>query len=394
MPIDPDNIPPTSSDESLFIDPLDAHLTIESVAAVADIETDRFGSVVRTDRDLLATSLDRYDIVTNKPEAVGGVGEILSVLDRKLHRIVAMKQLLPDFADSLYWRRRFCQEAAINAYLDRNLGVIPVHDIGEWPNGRPFFTMPLIRSRMEDGPPARAGEELNFGWQPFSQAIRLFHNQLRRADSTPAVEREQRRALKRLVKSLKFACITMHTVHRQGVVHLDLKPGNIMLTEHRSACWVLDWGLAACLKDYDPGLKSVSAERQHCRVDWTLELPNKPFENFERKLNPQGFGTSSFMCPELAMGDYDNIGLAADIFCLGGILYAILTGQPPFFAANVSDTLALARACDIPPVTREPYASGLRRDVDHLERVCRKAMSREPGDRYISAYEMYNEIKF
>jgi eukaryotic-like serine/threonine-protein kinase len=340
---------------------------------------------------------NRYQVLSSEPILQGGMGVVYTALDQTFHRLVAMKQLRPDYADNTYWKNRFQEEATINAYLDRILGVIPVHDWGVFANGRPYFTMPLHRSPFssKDIDPTELDRN-DVEWHPLSTGIRLFHERLNAGpESYPSSFQE--RGLKHFVKCLAFACRTMNSVHRQGIVHLDLKPGNILLTEHRNGCWVIDWGLAACLGNHDFAQYIDHKQRHRLRVDWTMLLPKQPRSphrslklEFERQLHGQTFGTSSYLSPELANGEMDNIGVAADVFALGAILYAILLGRPPYLAETVEETFALARKCDTLDFSsvRGRFVNLSEETCQQLVTICQTAMHKEPSKRHASAKQL------
>lgn len=365
-------------------DPLDPFGTLPS----HDTDDQLARQQVETDCWLRSFTFNRYQVQPGQP-LLGGMGSVYTAFDQTLRRPVALKQLRGDFSDHPYWRNRFRQEAMVNAYLDRNLGVIPVHDAGELPNGRPFFTMPLSRFPFaEDSLDDEPFASRLLTWHPLSKAIRRFHDLLREGHRKV----NQATIFPHFVKSLAFASRTLHSVHRQGIVHLDLKPGNVLLSNHRNGCWLIDWGLAACLGGLDPARETTAEHRRRLCVDWTLLTPGQPL-GFERRLNRDGFGTSSYLCPELADGAFERIGVAADIFALGGILYAILMGRPPYVAATPEETLELARRCDAPPPdARQHLPKVPKQTLRKLEDICRKAMQKDPEQRYRSAKDMAHDI--
>jgi serine/threonine protein kinase len=145
-------------------------------------------------------------------------------------------------------------------------------------------------------------------------------------------------------------------VHRQGVVHQDIKPGNIMLDESGRPR-LIDFGMA------------------RWRHAWS-----------DRQAGPSG-GTLAFMAPEQARGESERIGAASDIFALGGVLYFLLTGQAPFEGQTSDKRWRRAVNCDF-----DRSALRTRRVPHRLERIVVKAMAAEPEDRYPSADAMANAL--
>jgi serine/threonine protein kinase len=145
-------------------------------------------------------------------------------------------------------------------------------------------------------------------------------------------------------------------VHRHGVVHQDIKPGNIMLDESGRPR-LIDFGMA------------------RWRHAWS-----------SHRAGPSG-GTLAFMAPEQARGEAKRVGQASDIFALGGVLYFLLTGKVPFGGATRQEQWGRASQCDFDRGALR--AKGVPR---RLERIVLKAMAAEPEDRYTSAVEMANAL--
>ena len=165
------------------------------------------------------------------PHARGGLGQIHVAEDTELHRQVALKEIQPKHADNPISRERFLFEAEITANLEHP-GIVPVHGLGTYPDGRPFYTMRLIR-----------GEEL-------TTAIRRFHA----AESLDFAGLEFRWLLQRF----NDVCNTIAYAHSRGILHRDLKPGNIMLGPFGETL-VMDWGVAKPMGQSEIGA-GVAAE--------------------------------------------------------------------------------------------------------------------------------------
>jgi tRNA A-37 threonylcarbamoyl transferase component Bud32/tetratricopeptide (TPR) repeat protein len=149
----------------------------------------------------------------------------------------------------------------------------------------------------------------------------------------------------------------VHYAHEHGVIHRDLKPANILLDEHDMPR-VVDFGLA----------KQVETESG---LTFTGQV----------------LGTPSFMSPEQAAGETTLVGPSSDVYALGAVLYALLTGRPPFSAASVTETLRQVQHDE--PVRPRHLNSALPRD---LETICLKCLAKEPSKRYASAQEMADEL--
>ncbi len=158
-----------------------------------------------------------------------------------------------------------------------------------------------------------------------------------------------------LVKTLAGG---MHYAHERGIVHRDLKPANVLLTESGEPK-VSDFGLVKRLEDDAGQTQSGSI-----------------------------LGTPSYMAPEQAEGRIKDIGPSTDIYALGGILYELMTGRPPFRAASVLDTLLQVRTQEpIPPSQFQPK---IPRD---LETICLKCLQKDPARRYASADALEEDLR-
>ena len=152
--------------------------------------------------------------------------------------------------------------------------------------------------------------------------------------------------------------------HRRGVVHRDLKPGNVLITADDTPK-VSDFGLAKRLAD-EPGVSLAGGGTASGAV----------------------FGTPAYMAPEQASGRTRDVGPPTDVYSLGAILYELTTGRTPFKAASVLELLEQVRSVEpVPPRRRCPKIS---RD---LETVCLKCLEKDPARRYASAEALANELR-
>ena len=224
--------------------------------------------------------------------ARGGMGEVWRGFDTLLARGVALKVLRePVFADGGF-RARFEEEARHVGRLEHP-SIVPVYDLGELPDGRPFFVMKLIH-----------GQTLA---------------ELLAARATPAED------LPGWVGVFERVCQAVAFAHARGLIHRDLKPSNVMLGELGEVL-VLDWGIAKALAARSQSGQGPSTPvLLSPSVDGAATAPGG-----SETLPGQAMGTPAFMAPEQARGEVGRVGTASDVFGLGGILCVILTGQPPF----------------------------------------------------------------
>jgi len=301
----------------------------------------------------MATSAGlRFHIL--RPHARGGLGEVFVAEDGELHREVALKQIQERHADNPESRARFLVEAEITGGLEHP-GVVPVYGLGQYADGRPFYAMRLIR-----------GDSLK-------EAIERFHQ-----PKTPGPDPGERAlALRKLLGRFIDVCNAMAYAHARGVIHRDLKPGNIMLGPYGETL-VVDWGLA----------KPVG--RAETARGGKEEVTLKPSSGSSYVATQAGsaIGTPAYMSPEQAAGRLDEIGPASDIYSLGATLYTLLTGKSAFAETDAGSVLQrVEKGAFLRP--RE-----VRREVPPaLEAVCLKAMALHAEDRYASPRVLADDVE-
>jgi serine/threonine protein kinase len=285
------------------------------------------------------------------PHARGGLGQIHVAEDTELHRHVALKEIQPKHAHNPISRGRFLFEAEITANLEHP-GIVPVHGLGTYPDGRPFYTMRLIR-----------GEQL-------MTAIRRFHA----AEFPDFAGLEFRWLLQRFYD----VCNTIAYAHSRGILHRDLKPGNIMLGPFGETL-VMDWGLAKPLGQSEIGAgAAVEASPTNVQPEPGSPLVTCP---------SQAVGTPVYMSPEQAAGTLDALGPASDVYSLGATLYVLLTGQRPFQGADGDVLQAVRHGRFLGPRQVNP------RVPQALDSICRQAMAVQPTQRYQSALALGEDIE-
>jgi tRNA A-37 threonylcarbamoyl transferase component Bud32 len=245
--------------------------------------------------------------------ARGGMGEVWRGSDTLLTREVALKVLREHVFEDAALRARFEEEARNVSQLEHP-SIVPVYDLGELPDGRPFFVMKLIN-----------GQTLA---------------ELLAARASPAED------LSRWIFVFEQICEAVAFAHARDLIHRDLKPSNVMLGEFGEVL-VMDWGIAKALGGQSqpapvpptPVLLPLSASGAETGAGGPDTLPG------------QAKGTPAFMAPEQARGDASRVGKASDVFGLGGILCVILTGQPTYtrrqqaLAGDVSEAFARLDGC-------------------------------------------------
>lgn len=321
----------------------------------------------------------------------GGMGRVERVKDWRLNRILAMKILHPSWLQHPEWVQKFIEEAQATSQL-QHPGIAPVHDLGQFEDGRFFFTMKHVVGRT------------------LGEVIEEVHHSVQGGQwqTTPSGW-----SFRRLIDAFHRVCEAVAYAHGQGVLHRDLKPENVMVGEHGEVK-VVDWGLVKRAPQYAAMLEhSVEDEDD---AESTLSLLSNPnaFLSQEKKSTTQFGevkGTPAYMSPEQAAGEVDQIGAATDVYGLGAILYQILSGSAPYSGKDVRKVLfQILSEAPVRPGRLGPekdFTGTLWEDAPALPEteyqrpalpfslveICGKALARSPQKRYSNASEIAHEME-
>jgi serine/threonine-protein kinase len=346
----------------------------QDLESIADAELEKsLAQISVTPRENGAPATISYAVGTStsagtrfrilRPHAKGGLGEVFVAQDKELNREVALKEIQERHAGSPESRARFLLEAEITGGLEHP-GIVPVYGLGQYADGRPFYAMRFIR-----------GDSLR-------DAIRHYHAKPEGEASSPGGHSlgkllEFRKLLGRFID----VCNAVAYAHSRGVLHRDLKPGNIMLGTYGETL-VVDWGLAKASGDAASGEPGASAPG--------LELPLRPASPSGSAETQAGtaLGTPQFMSPEQAAGRPDLLGPPSDVYSLGATLYCLLTGRVPFEDDDLGVVLQKVQRGEF------PRPAQINNTVPPaLEAVCLKAMALKPGQRYTSPRALADDIE-
>ncbi|MCS7469598.1 serine/threonine-protein kinase [Stieleria sp. ICT_E10.1] len=257
--------------------------------------------------------------------ARGGMGVVFKAKQEKLRRTVALKMILSGRLAGAAEVDRFQREARAAASI-KHPNIVGVHEIGVH-EGQHYFTMDYVESES-------LRERLREGSLAPQKAAKLTET---------------------LARATQFA-------HTRGILHRDLKPANVLVDSNEQP-YITDFGLAKPLADFDDA----------SQTDITR--------------SGQIIGTPSYMSPEQAAAKHQLVGVASDIYSLGAILYACLSGRAPFVAESSVETIRqVIHDEPVPPTVLNPRVP---RD---LETICLKCLEKEPHKRYGTAALLADDV--
>jgi eukaryotic-like serine/threonine-protein kinase len=253
--------------------------------------------------------------------AAGGMGEIFLAHDDVLGRKVAIKVLAERFARDVAIRRRFTREALAAAKLSGHPNIVTIFDVGETDEGQPFIVMEYLAGgtladRARRGP---VGRDAALQW-------------------------------------LREAGDALDEAHRQGIVHRDVKPANLLLND-RGTLKVADFGIARVVDETTTGMTMAGTV----------------------------LGTAGYLSPEQARGE--PAAAASDIYGLGVVAYELLTGGRPFEGGSATSEAAAHIHQPVPPASERGV--GLPVQVDA---VFDRALAKDPGRRYTTARDFVRAL--
>src|SRR5256714_9552293 len=251
----------------------------------------------------------------------GGQGVVFRARQKSLNRTVALKVIsLGQWASKAHLKR-FRREAEAAASLDHP-GIVPIHEVGER-DGSCYFSMQFIEGGQLD-----------------------------------EVVRREPMPIRRAVELIAKVARTVHYAHEHGILHRDIKPGNILL-DAKGETHLTDFGLARLVES-------------DSSVTHTLDI----------------LGTPSYMAPEQAIGNNAAVSSTTDVYGLGAVLYQLLTSQPPFAGGATYETIKLL--LDTEP--RQPRLLNPKIDRD-LSTICLKCLQKDPKRRYPSALALAEDLE-
>ena len=325
--------------------------------------------------ELAAGDCPRFRVL--RPHAKGGIGEVFVALDAELNREVALKRIQDRRADDPRSRARFLLEAEVTGGLEHP-GIVPVYSLGRNPGGRPYYAMRFIR-----------GESLKEAVEQFHRGnatwVKRHDDQLSASPSPQADLGDSPRAttdpgsrsleLRNLLRRFTDVCNAIEYSHSRGVLHRDIKPGNVIVGKHGETL-VVDWGLANAMGRVEPVSQPGELLLTPCSAGGSAEtLPGSVL------------GTPAYMSPEQAAGELDRLGPASDVYSLGATLYCLLTGEPPYQGGTDEVLGAVQKGEFATPRALDPTIDPA------LEAVCLKAMAKKPKGRYASCRALAEDLE-
>ncbi len=275
--------------------------------------------------------LGPYEILS--PLGAGGMGEVYRARDTRLDRVVAIKVLPSQLSSDVNLRQRFDREARTISSLNHP-NICHLYDVGSQ-TGTSFLVMECLEGET-------LADRLRKGPMPLDQVLRF------------GIE----------------ICEGLETAHRSGVVHRDLKPGNIMLT--KAGAKLMDFGLAKPL---------IPATAASSGLSQTLATQNP--------LTTEGtiVGTVQYMAPEQLEGK--EADARGDIFALGAVLYEMVTGKRAFEGRTSASTIAAIMAAEPPPISSVQPLSPLP-----LEATIKNCLAKDPDERLQTVHDVKLQLKW
>ncbi len=309
---------------------------------------------------------DRYEL--GERLFSGGMGDVWQAFDRVIRRTIAIKMARAEQEATPTLRGQFLKEAQVGGRL-LHPNILPVFDLGVNCHRQIYFTMRFVQGA----------------------SLRRSLDAVATACATNLVAFP----LVRLVDVFVRVCQGIDFAHQHGVVHLDLKPDNVLVSGFNEV-FVIDWGLAR-VDDRDDTNRLIDLYHDQGRptVDNATLVGVRPG-------GAVVVGTPGYMAPEQMRGESERFGPATDVYGLGGILYHLLYGKPPNQPEGQADIGAFLQETERPPRRGRlcqgivPKGRRVRPDMltalDALEEICLKALARDPQERFGSADDLVIEV--
>jgi serine/threonine protein kinase len=303
------------------------------------------------------TSFERFRFA--REIANGPTATLHEIYDPDTRRRLALKRA--HCADGVTLGR-FLEEAQLTAQL-QHPSVVPVHELGVDPDGRPWYTMQFL-----EGEDLRAVfdrvKRREAGWTPF-------------------------RALLVLIK----VCEAMAHAHGKGVIHRDLRPATILVGQHGDT-YVMEWGRARVLAEPEtllpPPKTRIAGDVE--RVTFSTQhhangTPDSPLQSSDGLIG----GSPAYMSPEQIEGDFAMVNARSDVYSVGAMLYELLSGEVPYcdHGTRLSPGRILEAVILGPPTPLRELAP---QTPDSLIAITEKAMRRVPADRTPSMQVLADEL--
>jgi eukaryotic-like serine/threonine-protein kinase len=298
--------------------------------------------------DVLADAAFPLRYLTGETLGEGGMGVVRACIDRRIGREVAVKIVRPGDGSRGDLKARFLREACVQGQLEHP-AIVPVYDLGRDPDGTLYFTMKRVRGST------------------FADII----DALKTGDADAGRQYTRHK----LLSAFASVCHAVDFAHARGVIHRDLKPGNVMLGDFGEV-YLLDWGLAKVVGTPEPRLPSGPP---------AIASGSDPGA---KTVHGATMGTPGYMAPEQVRGG--DVDARADVYALGAILFELLALEP----LHTHRTAEAANASTLAGVDARPGRRAPERDVPpELDEICVRATDKEADARTRSAREVVDAVE-